>query len=339
VTRYILWIAALAACSSAKSSAPPPKEPKPVTPVSCEAPPSRDTAAYDARKKAVMGALNTGRAFTWEADPLTSSPDAARATCASTAEDVRFLCYEGLAQGYGTVVGKLHATGTAAKALRDHASVLGKIDNRTNAIHCRGLGAGLHAGGVPAADLTALAANVDPKCRAGLIDGYAARVIMANMKLSTMKVLPDATQLAALDVVAQCPGVDAAWCGFAGGRILGNMYSGTPTGVTGCNGAGRSACISGVAYVSTLLWDPDDLSRAVRAIEAQPTEDRAPYIAGFASALQWLRAFDAAQLDRRIACLPAPDRALVERVRATAEACGAFDFQDGTNCKWADVAR
>ena len=336
--RYAVWIVVLAACSSTKSSSPPPKDPPPVTPANCEPPPSRDAAAYEERRTTSFAALGTGRGFAWNADLASTDVAAAKATCDGAREDIRFLCFEGLTQGFGMALGKQHVAGTAiAKPLSEHGAILGRIDDRSNAIHCRGLGAGLNGGGLTTPDLAPLLKNVDPLCAAGLVDGFAARVVMKHMKL-TVTSIPDAATLAALDLDTACPGLDAGWCGFAGGRVLGNLFVGNAaTAMSGCHGKTRGACISGIAYVNTFLWDPDDLSRAVRVIETLPKDDKVAYIAGFASALQWLRRFDAAQQDRHIACLPAHDRELVQRIRATADACGAFDFNDGTNCKWSAV--
>lgn len=306
-----------------------------MTPASCEAPPNRDAAAYEARRQTAFAALATGRVFTWGADVASTDAAAARATCDGVREDVRFLCYEGLAQTYGATLGKQHVAGTTiAKTLGEHGALFGRIDDRTKAIHCRGIGAGLNSGGVVTADLAPLLQTVDAQCAAGLEDGYAARVVMKHMKL-TVATIPDAATLAALDLASACPGIDPDWCGFAGGRVLGNLFVGDPvTAMTGCHGTARSACLSGIAYVTTFLWDPDDLARALRVIETLNAADRTGYIAGYASALQWLRRFDQAQLDRRIACLPPRDRDVVQRIRATADACGAFDFNDGTNCQW-----
>jgi hypothetical protein len=335
----------LVACSSSSSSSPTTPSPTPAPtadpPADCPAAPARDAAAYAERQKVLYGAIAVGRGFSWEPDPTVANVETARSTCASTSEDVRYLCIEGLAQTYGAAVGKQHLAGgpAAAKSLREFAAVFARVDTRWTPIHCRGLGAGLNAGGVLTADLATVLSVLDPRCRNIAHEGFSGRVVMRYMKLSPGSV-PDGAALDALELDTGCAGLDASWCGFGGGRILGNLFPGDPTtAIRGCRGASRGACLSGISYVNAYLFDPDDLARVVLPLDTLQGADRAAYMVGIASALQWKLRTDPEATERRIACLPARDRELVLRIRATAENCKLFDFRDGTDCRWSEVTR
>jgi hypothetical protein len=303
-------------------------------PASCVTP-ERTEAAYAARRQTLLGTVAKGRDFTWEVGtPL--DVEAARAVCKDVSEDMTTLCFEGVAQNYGTALAK----NPSEAAVRAAPAELAKIDAHSATIHCRGLGAGLHAGGITPDKLNALTAGVDTRCRNNMVEGYSARVYMTYLKIERPVPPPTAEQLAAAKLEDACAGLDARWCAYGSGRALTHLYPGDPMAAArGCHGALRGPCLAGIAYVTAYLYEPEDLGQAVQPMSTFTGDDRAAYAEGFGSALQWSRKANAAHLEHSIACVPEAQRAIVQDIGAKAQACNAFDIADGTNCRWADVTQ
>ena len=303
------------ACSS-----PPVKPANP--PASCPVA-DRGANAYAARRSTIGTVVGKGREFEWKLEaPLDAV--AARATCKDESEDLRILCFEGIAQGYGSALAK---QGASEAALRESTAQLARIDESSSVIYCRGLGAGLHAGGMTTDKLAPLIAGLDARCKDGIADGFSTRSYMAASPKATTAFVE------AIKLDDACAGLEARWCAFGAGRALAHMFPGDPASAAhGCQGAQRRACLSGIAYVTTYFYDRDDLGYTTTRVAAFAGDDRAGYMAGAGSALQWLKRSN--HLEHRLACLQGADRALVQRIQSTAEACGAFDFTDGANCRW-----
>lgn len=342
------FVSIVTALLSACAQSTRPSEPAP--PPDCS--PETSSRFHIDRYHAFSGAFDVGLAAV-DSNGLDPFPiDAVHRACATLDPTIAPVCYEGVSGGYALAIAKAARAGDAGASdlVRRFDATMTAVDPRWVAIHCRGLG--IMSLALDKEHLDPLAELLSPRCRASFSD-LAGRVSIPEPSAA----FPCEPSLAPnpkcdalfdkLDWEAVCAklgpswyGVEqtAKWCAFGVGRGLGNSFPGRfEHASTFCRGPLRGACLAGIGFVATYLY-PERIDKAFAVSRHLSRADQAAYFEGVANALQWRARSDPDELRVWIAGLPSASAALANQLREAAQKCGLFDFGDGMNCRWPEVA-